>query len=54
MYTMDKLPPSSSHFNHGTIMRTGILLVLYFRVSNTSVFPLFNLRTLIFILKGPQ
>ena len=24
MYTMGKLPPSSLHFNHGTIIQTGI------------------------------
>ena len=24
MYTMGKLPPSSPHFNHGTIIQTGI------------------------------
>ena len=29
MYTMGKLPPLSPHFNHGTVIQTGIKLVLY-------------------------
>ena len=29
MYTMNKLPPSSPHFNHGTIIRTGIYSLYY-------------------------
>ena len=50
MYTMGKLPPSSPHFNHLTIIQTGInntntnmarITVLCF---NTTAFPLFKLK----------
>ena len=47
MYTMGKLPPLSPHFIHGTIIRTGIQLVLYSHVFNTTVFALFKFKTLI-------
>ena len=33
MYITAKLPPSSPHFNHGTILRTGIYPALYFLFS---------------------
>ena len=47
MYTLGKLLPSSPLCNHGTILRTGIQLVLYFHVFNATVFPLFKFKTLI-------
>ena len=47
MYTMGKLPPLSPHFIHGTIIRTGIWLVLHSNVFNTTVFAIFKFKTLI-------
>ena len=50
MYTMDKLPPSSPHFNHLTIIQTEInntntnmdrITILCF---NTTAFPLFKFK----------
>ena len=38
MYTIGNFSLSSTHFNHGVILRTEIQLVLYFLVFNTTVF----------------
>ena len=54
MYTMGRLLPLSPRFIRGTVIRTGIWLVLYSHVFDTTIFVLFKFKTLIFILKGRQ
>ena len=51
MYTMGKLPTSSLHFNHETIIRTRIYLVIYSYVLNTTVFSLFKFKTLLVLFQ---
>ena len=46
MYITAKLPPSSPHFNHGTILRTGIYPALYFLFS---ILLLFLFKTLCYL-----